>query len=439
MRIGVDGYNLAMPKGTGVATYGFELTATLAAMGHSVEGVFGLAVPAEVAMREVAFFDGYWRANAPARTRRWRRRADAVRSLAGLRARDVALTGFLDRATLPGRFPSFSRFASVADLFYRAHRHFQWTGRFLSLSVEQPPEIMHWTYPVPVKLKGSRNIYTLHDLVPLKLPWTTLDNKQSYAALAARCVRDAAQICTVSEASERDIVDRFPAAAGKIVNTYQIAADADMRPTDSAEADARLIESAFELKHRTYFLYYGAIEPKKNIGRIVEAYLRLDSATPLVIVGGIGWSSEEELRLIPGEGATGATGNFVTSRGQRIVRLDHLPRKLLAKLIRGAKAVVFPSLYEGFGLPVLEAMQLGTPVITSNTSSLPEVAGDAALLVDPYDVQSISEAMRAVDQSPALCDDLAARGLVQASIFSPEHYRERLTTLYARAMQTRHV
>jgi glycosyltransferase involved in cell wall biosynthesis len=101
-------------------------------------------------------------------------------------------------------------------------------------------------------------------------------------------------------------------------------------------------------------------------------------------------------------------------------------------LIRGARAVLFPSLYEGFGLPVLEAMLLGTPVVTSRTSSLPEIAGDAALYVNPYDIDSIAEAIKTITADEGLRTELSRRGRVQAGLFSVARYRERVAALYER-------
>ncbi len=104
-------------------------------------------------------------------------------------------------------------------------------------------------------------------------------------------------------------------------------------------------------------------------------------------------------------------------------------------LIRGARAVLFPSIYEGFGLPLLEAMLLGTPTITSTTSSLPEVAGDAALLVDPYKTESIRDAIRTIDADADLREDLSKRGRERAAFFSPERYSERMTAVYDRILK----
>ncbi len=148
--------------------------------------------------------------------------------------------------------------------------------------------------------------------------------------------------------------------------------------------------------------------------------------TPLVIVGGRAWLDEGETALL----------NQVMRDGgpsaQRIRRYEYMPFSLLISLIRGAKATLFPSLYEGFGLPVLESMALSTAVLTSTGGSLPEVAGDAAISVDPYDVQAMTRGLRALDADDALRDDLVRRGLTQAAKFSVEAYQGRLSDMYGR-------
>jgi len=432
MRIGVDGYNLAMPQATGVATYGYELAAAYAAMGHQVEGIFGLPVPGPEALREVAFFDRFQRAADQVHHRpggKWAKRAEWLRAFAPQRGLEVPRTTAVEKAEFIGRLPAFSRLVTAPNLFERAERRFRRTGRFTVLRVENPPELMHWTYPLPVMLENSRNIYTLHDLVPLKLPYTTLDDKQLYGSLIAECVRRADHLCTVSQSSARDIIERYGIDEARITNTYQASTQ---RAAGDPAAAARAVEGIFGLTAQGYFLYVGAIEPKKNVRRLIEAYLSLASTTPLVIVGGRSWQSEEQLRLMPGGGASGAAGSYAGHRGQSIIRLDYLPNGLLGQLMAGARAMLFPSLYEGFGLPVLEAMQLGTPVITANTASLPEVAGDAGLLVDPYDVGSLAAAMRQVDNDVELRARLSHRGRGRAEAFSSARYHERLQLMHQR-------
>jgi len=292
----------------------------------------------------------------------------------------------------------------------------------MSVRVSNPPEVMHWTYPVPIKLIGSKNIYTLHDVVPLKLPYTTLDKKKHYYKILELCIANADHICTVSEASRSDVIAQFGMPAERITNTYQASPVPEEVSSSSSEADAQMIQGIFGFAHRGYFLFFGAIEPKKNVGRMIEAYLAANIDTPLVIVGARAWQSEVELRLVKGYG-----------RGAgKIIQLEYLPRNLLMRLARGARSVFFPSLYEGFGLPLLESMQLGTPVLSSQTSSLPEVAGDAAFLVDPYSVASLAAAMRRLDEDADLRARLAAAGIKQAAEFSQQAYQKRLAAMYSR-------
>lgn len=420
LRIGIDGYNLALPAGTGVASYGRTLAETLAAAGHRVEGVFGIDAGAAPATRELLFFDRVCRA-APKRS--WSAR-QALR-LAALRPRitrgtdEVPLTGLVPPEAATERLPAFDRLVTSPRLFDLAHRHFAAHRRFVRLRMLDPPPIMHWTYPVPVVLEGARNLYTIHDVVPLRLPFATASDKAGYHALLAACVRQAAAICTVSEASRDDILRTLPIAPDRLHNSYQASSlPDDAAPADPAE-DARVIEGMYRLPRDGYFLFFGAIEPKKNVARLIEAYLAADTPTPLVVVGSGGWQNAHERALLDGDRLT-----------DRIVRLDHLPRGILLRLIRGARAVLFPSLYEGFGLPVLEAMQLGAPVLTATAGALPEVAGKAAVLVDPWSVDAIAAGIRRLDSDAALRRQLAAAGPERARFFSRARYRERLEAMY---------
>ncbi len=440
-RIGIDGYNLAMPNGTGVATYGLSLARTLSSGGHRIEGVFGLDVGADEHLRAVRFYDLLAREQPGSTTRKQARREtlrrmhDALRPRLTLEAREVPVSDRVETGAFAARLPQFDRLVSAARLFDRAHRHFRTYKRFVTVRMADPPAIMHWTYPVPVRLAGTRNIYTLHDLVPLKLPHTTLDGKASYAGILRECARTAARICTVSDASRSDIVEHLGIDPARVTNTYQASPMPASALAQDAATDAGMVEGIFGLPRQGYFLFFGAIEPKKNLGRLLEAYLGLRSATPLVIVGARAWQSEAELRLLPSGEAE--TNTYRPGSGTRIVRLDYLPRPLLLRLIRSARAVLFPSLYEGFGLPVLEAMQLGTPVLTSRTSALPEVAGDAAVFVDPYDVASIAAGLRVLDEDAALRARLAAAGPRQAELFSTERYLARLEAMYADVLAPR--
>ena len=416
-RIVVDGHNLALPQGTGVATYARNLVAALGRLGLPAEGLYGLGVPdrADPLLREIALHDP----PAPRRVR-FNYARTAVRvvatAAAGVRAREVELTGRVQGD--PARAPPFGRVWSVFKLWNLAHDVFDLTGRRLRVRLPgPPPAVMHWTYPLPVELVGARNIYTLHDLVPLRLPQTTLDRKDRYLRLMRLLAREADHLVTVSEASRRDILDLLPVASERVTNTYQSVSVADA-PTP-AEARA-LVAGALGLEPGGYHLFFGAVEPKKNVGRLLEAFLASGVERPLVLVGRTAWKAEGELQLLAGAVASG-----------RVVRLDYAPGSVLMALVRCARTVVFPSLSEGFGLPVLEALALGTPVITSNVAALPEVAGGAAVLVDPYDVRALAAALRALDGDDARRAELAALGPVQAARFSAEAYDARLRPLYA--------
>jgi len=274
----------------------------------------------------------------------------------------------------------------------------------------------------------------LHDLVPLRLPYTTLDHKRYYFRLIRRLTKSADHIVTVSEASKKDIVNLFGISESRVSNTYQavdIPARLRNKPIGDVKSD---VEGTFGLQYKRYFLFFGAIEPKKNVGRMIESYLASGVEDPLVIVGKKAWKSDEELRLISDNDHVRylLTNGNITERRFRVLQIDYAPFPLLVSLIRGAKAVLFPSLYEGFGLPALESMSLGTPVLTSNTASMPEVVGDAALQVDPYDTRALVEGIRALDSDADLRGRLAEAGPVRAEDFSPERYQARLTEVYSK-------
>ncbi|MFM7608587.1 MAG: glycosyltransferase family 4 protein, partial [Alphaproteobacteria bacterium] len=186
--------------------------------------------------------------------------------------------------------------------------------------------------------------------------------------------------------------------------------------------------------YQRYFLFFGAIEPKKNVGRLIEAYLASGVSDPLVIIGKKAWKSVKDLQLISGDGDTPRAQARIDSAEKQscVLHFDYASFSLLVSLIRGAKAVLFPSLYEGFGLPALEAMSLGTPVLTSNTASMPEVVGEAALQIDPYDIRALVEGIRALDSDADLRGRLAEAGPIRAQEFSPERYQARLAKLYGR-------
>jgi glycosyltransferase involved in cell wall biosynthesis len=434
----IDGFNLNLEKGTGVATYSRNLSYELHNLGYQTHVLYGnRAAPGiDSLLKEIAFFDANV-GTAPGALRWLRQINDTVfKSANGVTAKKVPITGQVIAKTYSSRMPYFDQIWNVPNLFNRANEHFWFYNSQLSVRVAEKPALVHWTYPLPLRVHGSKNIYTLHDLVPLRLPYTTLDIKRRYFRLIKLLLKRADHIVTVSEASKRDIINLFGYPEEKITNTYQ-AVDLPAKYVNKPEEDVkREIEGSFNFSYKGYFLYFGAIEPKKNVGRLIEAYLAANIKEPLVVVGRRAWKDNSDFRLLKDSPIRFQEQiDQMTLTKKRVHRIDYAPFPLLISLIRGAKGVVFPSLYEGFGLPVLEAMRLGTPVISSTESSIPEVAGDAAMLVDPYDTYAITTAIRELNSNAELRGELSSKGLKQAALFSSDRYRARLDEMYSRLMK----
>lgn len=430
----IDGYNLGLEKGTGVATYARNLSYEIANLGHRVGVLYGNSGGSsrDPLLREIAFFDsGDKDRNKIAEL--FEKLQRVVPRPFDKLAIEVPVTGRVVSRAFDARLPRFDAIFNASDGFRRAQTAFQlWRG-ISAFKFEQRPDLAHWTYPLPVRVRGVPNIYTLHDLVPVRLPYTTLDNKKRYLKLLSKLDKSADHFVTVSECSKRDIVDLLGISPDRISNTYQsvsIPAKFRDKPEDQV---AREVEGAAGVGYKDYYLFWGSIEPKKNIGRMIEAYLASKVTAPLVIVGAQAWKSEQELNLLNDENVTFLrTVDRDTFTHKRVTMLSYAPFGLLVSLIRGARAALFPSLYEGFGLPALEAMLLGTPVICTNSSSLPEVVGDAAEMVDPYDSAAIAAAIRKLDGDADWRAELARRGPLRAECYSPENYRAKLRDVYDR-------
>ena len=249
-----------------------------------------------------------------------------------------------------------------------------------------PHFVLPWT--------SCPSIATIHDVIPVRFPPPQPGGSLYYSVMLRRALRKSVEVLTVSEAAKEAIVDAFPCDPSKIAVTPN-GIDAIFFERGPAATDLG-----------AYFLYVGNDKPHKNVGALIESFRALDGAS-LVLVG----AGFERYRGVPGVVTTG----FVT--------IDRL-----AELYRGALALVMPSLEEGFGLPVAEAMACGTPVIASDIPSLREVAGDAALLTEDY-----SGAMRRVMADASLHADLGARGRVRAARFTWRRCAELTREAYRRA------
>ena len=433
-RIFFDGLNLALERGTGIATYTRMLTALAREAGDEVGLVY--ASPRrplrDKRLRRYDFIGPRRPGLLVSKMRgRWNDVVDQLECVTGLRPAPVSVPALEDGPDLPAldHLPAHDHLYAARNLFGRATRYFGWSARFVELDFAVRPDILHCTYPMPIRARGARSVYTIHDLIPLRLPGTTLDSKRAMYRLLGRIAATADHIVTVSEHSRRDIIELLGADPARVTNTYEAVEfprELVERPDDVVAGD---LASRYRLEAKSYLLFFGAIEPKKNVKALIEAYQQSGVAAPLVIVGGGGWSNQTEtlmLRRIAEDEAE------LPPEKRKVRQFDYASRSALASLIKGARAVVFPSLYEGFGLPVLEAMLLGTPVITSRTSSLPEIGGDAALYVDPHDTADIARAIRTITADSDLRAELSRRGLEQAEKFSVARYRERVAALYDR-------
>ncbi len=434
----LEAHATTLKQGTGIATYARNLASTASGLGHDVELLIGIErglnrrdpLLSEVVLNDVADPKAFDPVRAVERAVDW-----AIGVPGGARAQRLPAPRIvLD----PGSGTAKQRRHPVhgaVRLWERAFLHFNRFGRRMAIRPEGRHDIFHLTRPTPAFVKGAANIYTIHDIVPLRLPYATLDNKKYFYNMIRHIVDKADHIVTVSEFTRRDVQEFFKIPDDRITNTWQSVALNEAAASVSDAEAARDVDNRYGLEFKEYFLFLGAVEPKKNISRLVEAYAASGSARPLVLVGGLGWQYERDLEVIEDERLRSwrFDGSHIRAE-RRVQRLPYVPLASLLSLIRGARAVLLPSLYEGFGLPILEAMLLGTPVITSNTSCLPEVAGDAAMLVDPYRIEQIRDAIRTLDADADLRAELAARGRKRAEFFSPAQHAERVKAVYDRVL-----
>jgi glycosyltransferase involved in cell wall biosynthesis len=280
-------------------------------------------------------------------------------------------------------------------------------------------------FAVPRGMARYARVTTVHDAIPLVYPRTQpLLTRLVFHTLVRASGRTADAILTMSEASRRDLVRTLGLPDEKLHVTL-LAANDPPAPLPTEVADEIVARRGAA---RPYFLYVGALHPRKNLPRVLEAFARVRREAPeatLVIVGPPSWGASDVLRRV-----LERTGDGVTFTG-------FISDADLRALYERAHALVFPSLYEGFGLPPLEAMAVGTPVLTSNVSSLPEVVGDAALQVDPTSVDAIADAMARLLRDDDLRADLAQRGRERSRAFSWEATARATLSVYRAAVRHR--
>jgi glycosyltransferase involved in cell wall biosynthesis len=268
-------------------------------------------------------------------------------------------------------------------------------------------DIFHGTNYTVFPLRHSRKVITIYDLTFIKYPHYSNAIVQAYADRVRQCLRWTDLILTISESSKRDIMEYLGFPADRIIVT-PLASRYSVADAQKAEVAPKI--AGYDLS-QPYILFVSTIEPRKNILGLIEAFdhLKQTQKIPhnLVLVGQKGWLYESIFDRIER-----------SAHRDSIHHLDYLTDDQVADFYRYADVFVYPSHYEGFGLPVLEAMTLGCPVICSNNSSLPEVAGDAAILVEADDAMAIADGIGRVVGDRALRQDLVDRGLRQAQGFT---------------------
>lgn len=283
----------------------------------------------------------------------------------------------------------------------------------LTLAAElrrRPVDLLHVQYTAP-PFAPCPVVASIHDISFEHLPQTFKRRSWMQLRLTVRhTARRAAHLIAPSEFTRRDLIETYGVNPAR-VSVIPLAAAAHFRPP----ADAREIERvrrAYRIEGE-YLLAVGSIQPRKNLARLVRAYADLrraraqDKLPQLVLVGKQAWLYGETLRAVERE-----------NLGNRTIFTGYVSEADLPALYSGALCFVYPSYFEGFGLPPLEAMQCGAPVIAGNVTSLPEVVGDAALMVDPFDESALSHALARMIDEPELRAELRARGIARARAFS---------------------
>jgi glycosyltransferase involved in cell wall biosynthesis len=255
-------------------------------------------------------------------------------------------------------------------------------------------------------MEGWTNLYTVHDVIPLTQPELSPIDPKRHRRLLDRIVASSDLLITVSEAARNEIVQSLGCRPEQVRNCSQpvnVGATTEPPPMD--------------LQAGQYLLVCGSVEPRKNIVRLVEAYEQSGVDMPLVVAGPDGWHAEE----------IGA--RLKESKG--VLRLHYCDRQQMLSLIAHARGLLMPSLAEGFGLPVVEAMASGTAVLTSNSGALAETAGGAALSVDPKDVRAIAASIRRLCLDDALQAQLIRAGRERALSFTGDQFSNNLARVYS--------
>ena len=276
------------------------------------------------------------------------------------------------------------------------------------------------SYIIPALLpKRIKTIVVVHDLVAFLFP--NRHNKKAVyieKLFLKKALKKANSVCTVSENTKRDVIEKFKYPKEKIKVVYCSASD-DFKPLQKEELNTFTQQTDLP---KNFFLAVGTLEPRKNYLNLIKAFLEIQKTQPqynLVIVGKKGWDYEEIFQII--------RENYLE---KKVHILGYLSRNSIVKLYNLAKALVFPSYYEGFGIPPLEAMKCRCPVIASYSASIPEVVGDSSILINPESFEEIAGAMLKLTKDEELCEKLANQGFLQSKRFSWQNSAQKLLDMF---------
>jgi len=283
-------------------------------------------------------------------------------------------------------------------------------------------DITHFfNYIVPPFVHGKK-VVTVHDMVYKAFPKTVRGRTRFMLETGLKkSMKRADIIVTDSKFSKTEIIKYFPEYSEKI-RVVPCGVDCNrFRPCESPQRIEQ-VKKSLEIDGE-YFLYVGTIEPRKNLVRLIRAYKvfsrHVQNPPKLVLAGAKGWLCDDIYSLVK-----------KLNIEKQVIFTKYVPSEDMTPLICGAMAFVFPSLYEGFGMPPLEAMACGVPVLTSGESSLPEVTGDCAVICDAYSVKSIAKGLYRLWKNPDLRHDLSCRGLKRSRLFTWERSAEKLHEIY---------
>jgi len=313
-------------------------------------------------------------------------------------------------------------------LGYKPWRMLVWLGHLARVGLDwllPDAELFHATEHLLLPLRSVPTVLTVHDLIFRHLPMhhKRLNRWYLNVTMPLYCQR-ATHVIAVSECTRRDLIAAYDLPEEKVTVVHEAAAPRfRLQPPEAVAA----VRSRYGLPDR-YLLFVGTIEPRKNLACLLSVFEAMRAAglsDGLVIVGRRGWLYDDFFARLEQSPVRDA-----------VLFPGYVPDEDLPAVYSGAQGLVFPSVYEGFGLPVLEAMACGTPVVASNGSSLPEIGGDAALYSDPLDVEGMAETVRRLLCDAELRGHLRTRGLERAAEFSWGRAAARTRAVYERFLDS---